>query len=174
VAGATAAFWTGRTFGRRFVEQQARENPKFDAVDRAVSDHGFRIVLLTRLSPAFPFTLLNYLFAMTQVPTWKYVLASLIGMFPGTVMYVYLGWAAKTAAAAASGAQAATETGAYSYAIQGIGLLATVAVTVYVTRVARRAIRQYVSEDQSEAEAPHGAPDAAGIRLPSVEPTVEG
>jgi len=168
VAGATAAFWVGRTIARRHVEKMAQNNPKFDAVDRAVSAHGFKIVVLTRLSPAFPFTLLNYLFALTQVPTWKYVLGSLVGMFPGTVMYVYLGWAAGTAATVDPAEIG--EANPYKYVLQGVGLIATIAVTVYVTHVARRAIRQYVPEDKPEpAESDGRDADRGPHRQPAVE-----
>ena len=65
--------------------------PRFQAIDRAVGEQGFKIVLLTRLSPIFPFNLLNYAFGLTKVRLWQYVLASWIGMLPGTIMYVYLG-----------------------------------------------------------------------------------
>jgi hypothetical protein len=56
--------------------------------DRAVADEGWKIVLLTRLSPVFPFTLLNSAFGLTRVKLSRYVLASWLGMIPGTVMYV--------------------------------------------------------------------------------------
>ncbi len=57
--GATAAFLVGRTLARGWIEQKVADNPKFQAIDRAVGSQGFRIVLLTRLSPLFPFNLLG-------------------------------------------------------------------------------------------------------------------
>ncbi len=147
VLGAWAAFGVGRTVGRSAMEKRAADNPKFAAIDAAVADHGFKIVLLTRLSPIFPFNLLNYLFSVTKVRSRDYVLGSLIGMFPGTVMYVYFGTAVKSIGDLLDGN---IEGGHQKHILLGIGLVATIAVTVYVTRVARRAIRQYVPEDSPE------------------------
>ena len=91
--GATAAFLVGRYLARDAIARKIERNEKFAAIDRAVADEGWKIVLLTRLSPVFPFTLLNYAFGLTRVKLSHYVLASWIGMMPGTVMYVYLGLA---------------------------------------------------------------------------------
>ncbi len=142
--GATAAFLVGRTFARGFVEKIASQNRKFAAVDRAVKDHGFKIVLLTRLSPLFPFNVLNYLFSLTSVRLRDYVLASWIGMFPGTLMYVYFGTAFKSLTEVISGD---VEGGVAQKVLFAVGLVVTVIVTVYVTRVARRAIQQYVDTE---------------------------
>src|SRR5690242_15463369 len=89
--GATAAFLVGRYLARDAIARKIAKSEKFAAIDRAVADEGWKIVLLTRLSPVFPFTLLNYAFGLTRVKLGHYVLASWIGMIPGTVMYVYLG-----------------------------------------------------------------------------------
>jgi uncharacterized membrane protein YdjX (TVP38/TMEM64 family) len=151
--GATAAFLVGRTFARGWVEKIAADNPKFAAVDRAVQSHGFKIVLLTRLSPVFPFNVLNYLFSLTSVRLRDYVLASWIGMLPGTVMYVYFGTALKSLTDVISGD---VEGGGAQKVLLGVGLVVTVAATVYVTRVARRAIRQYV-DTESPGETRDGA-----------------
>src|SRR6059058_6055057 len=89
--GATAAFLVGRYLARDAIARKIVKNEKFATIDRAVADEGWKIVLLTRLSPVFPFTLLNYAFGLTRVKLSHYVLASWLGMIPGTVMYVYLG-----------------------------------------------------------------------------------
>ena len=135
--GASAAFLAGRTLARGFIEAKISHNPRFRAIDQAVKHEGFKIVLLTRLSPVFPFNLLNYAFGLTPVSLRDYFLASWLGMLPGTVMYVYLGSAAKNLADLAAG-KALGETG--QQVLFGVGLLATVAVTVAVTRVAKRAL----------------------------------
>ena len=89
--GAAVAFLLGRTIARGWVEQKVKGNPKFAAIDEALGKEGFKIVLLLRLSPIFPFSLLNYALGITKVPFRNYVLASLIGMLPGALMYVYFG-----------------------------------------------------------------------------------
>lgn len=132
--GATAAFLIGRYFAREWVAKKISGHASFAAIDRAVAEHGWKIVGLTRLSPAFPFSLLNYAFGLTRVRGRDYVLASWLGMMPGTVMYVYVG----------SLAQVGTQRGQHrspgEWVLYGIGLLATIAVTIITTRIARRAL----------------------------------
>jgi len=156
VLGALLAFLVGRNMVRGFVEQKVSQFPKFAAVDQAVEQAGFKIVLLTRLSPAFPFNVLNYLFSITKVRTRDYFLASWIGMFPGTIMYVYFGTAIKNLADLAAGR---FEGGTEQKVLLGVGFLATVIVTIYITRLARAAIREYVP---SETEASRGTADERG------------
>jgi uncharacterized membrane protein YdjX (TVP38/TMEM64 family) len=131
--GATAAFLVGRYLARNAVARKVEKNETFATIDRAVADEGWKIVMLTRLSPLFPFTLLNYAFGLTRVKLSHYVLASWLGMIPGTVMYVYLGSLVNVGV----GHRQRT-TG--EWILYGVGLLATVAVTVFVTRLARRAL----------------------------------
>ena len=103
----------------------------------AVGAEGWKIVFLLRLSPVFPFNLLNYALGLTRVRFADYLTAS-VGMLPGTVLYVYSGKLLGDVTALAGGA--AVEKGAGYYAVVVLGLLATVAVTVVVTRAARRAL----------------------------------
>src|SRR6476660_7086687 len=141
--GATAAFLVGRYLARDVIARKIEKNEKFATIDRAVADEGWKIVFLTRLSPVFPFTLLNYAFGLTRVKLGHYVLASWIGMMPGTVMYVYLGSLVNVGA----GHRQRT-TG--EWALYGVGLLATVTVTVFVTRLARRALATKIGSNKTE------------------------
>jgi len=140
--GATAAFLVGRHLARDAIARKIEKNEKFAALDRAVADEGWKIVFLTRLSPVFPFTLLNYAFGLTRVRLSHYVLASWIGMMPGTVMYVYLGSLVNVGA----GHRQRT-TG--EWVLYGVGLLATMAVTIFVTRVARKALEKKISSAET-------------------------
>lgn len=137
--GAAASFLIARHFARETVSRRFGANTNFSAVDRAVGREGAKIVFLLRLSPVFPFNVLNYLLGLTGVRFWPYVLASWLGMMPGTLLYVYLGYAGKAGLAAASGG---AEDNTLKYVYLGAGLLATLAVTIYVTRLARRALKQ--------------------------------
>jgi uncharacterized membrane protein YdjX (TVP38/TMEM64 family) len=139
--GATCAFLVGRYLARNLVAQRIAGNTKFKAVDEAVGREGWKIVLLTRLSPVFPFNLLNYSYGLTNVRLRHYFFASWLGMIPGTVMYVYLGFLAGDIASL--GAGQATRTSA-EWVLYGVGLLATVVVTVFVTRVARKALAEHI------------------------------
>ncbi len=135
--GASAAFLVGRYLARGAVERRAARDPRFRAIDRAIAADGRRIVFLLRLSPAVPFTLLNYLLGLTRVRFADFVVAS-AGMLPGTALYVYYGKVAGDVAAAAGGGAPAR--GAGYYAVLAVGLAATVLVTALVTRLARRAL----------------------------------
>jgi uncharacterized membrane protein YdjX (TVP38/TMEM64 family) len=131
---ATAAFLVGRYLARDWVARRIQGNRQFLAIDEAVAREGWKIVGLMRLSPVFPFNLLNYAFGLTRVSLRDFVLASWIGMMPGTVMYVYLG---SVAGDLAGGRPSRTPA---EWALYGVGLAATIAVTVYVTRLARTAL----------------------------------
>jgi uncharacterized membrane protein YdjX (TVP38/TMEM64 family) len=144
VAGATLAFWVGRTVARDWISRKVLKNRKFQAVDEAVGQRGFYIVLLTRLSPVFPFTLLNYFYGITAVKLRDYVIGSWIGMIPGTLMYVYFGSIVKNLTELAAGTSAR---GGGSTILFWFGLVATVAVAVVVTRVARRALNEVIEDD---------------------------
>jgi uncharacterized membrane protein YdjX (TVP38/TMEM64 family) len=137
--GAIFAFLIGRYLSRDWVYKQIEKYPKFQAIDRAVAREGWKIVLLTRLSPLFPFNLLNYALGITQVSLKDYIFGS-IGMFPGTVMYVYIGSLAGDIATI--GTQSQPTNPILQWTIRIIGFAATVAVTVYVTRIARKALEE--------------------------------
>lgn len=141
--GSAAAFLVSRYFARGAIEQRVADHPRFGAIDRAVGAEGFKIVLLLRLSPVFPFNLLNYALGLTKVRFADYVLAS-IGMLPGSLLYTYYGKLAGDVAALAGGAPIAR--GAGYYAVLGLGLAATILVTALVTRTATRALRQATGE----------------------------
>jgi uncharacterized membrane protein YdjX (TVP38/TMEM64 family) len=138
VLGASAAFLVSRYVARRRIERLVAGNARFAAIDRAVGAEGRKIVFLLRLSPVFPFNLLNYALGLTRVRFADYLVAS-VGMLPGTLLYVYYGKLAGDVAALAGGAP--VEKGPGYYAVLVLGLVATVLVTVLVTRTARRALR---------------------------------
>lgn len=131
--GATCAFLLGRYLARDWVAKKLASRDAFTSMDHAVAKEGWRIVFLARLSPVLPFTLLNYAFGLTRVSLRDYVFASWIGMMPGTVMYVYLGSIARSGL----GGQERTPA---QWLLYGAGLVATVAVVVVITRIARRAL----------------------------------
>lgn len=145
--GASAAFLVARYLARRAIEQKIAGNAKFAAIDKAVGREGFKIVSLLRLSPAFPFNLLNYALGLTKVGFLPY-LAACAAMLPGTLLYVYYGKALGSLAALASGAK--TEKGPEFWVFLGIGLVATIVVTTFVTRLAGKALRQQIDEPATE------------------------
>ena len=163
--GAGAAFLVARYVARRKVAEVAAENRRFDAIDRAIGEGGWRIVGLLRLSPAVPFNLQNYLFGLTPVGFWAYLLTSWVAMMPGTFLYVYIG---HVTGAAVGGARERTTA---EWVALGVGLLATLVVTIYVTKLAREKLQER-TEIEEGAEAEEDAADVEGEE--DVEPVVLG
>ena len=146
VCGAAAAFLIGRYLARAKVEAMARTNAKFSAIDDAISEGGWKIVALLRLSPAIPFNLQNYLYGLTDIRFWPYLLTSWLAMIPGTFLYVYLGHAAGLAAAS----ERERSTG--EWILLAVGLAATFAVTAYITRLAKRKLREQAAVNRHALE----------------------
>lgn len=137
--GASLAFLVARYIARDAIEQRLEGNNRFAAIDRAVGREGLKIVFLLRLSPVFPFNLLNYALGLTNVRFADYFIACL-GMIPGTLLYIYYGRLVGDVAQLAGGA--AVDRGPEGYAVLVLGLAATVVVTTFVTRTARRALQE--------------------------------
>lgn len=137
--GASAAFLVSRYLARSAVERRLAGNERFAAIDRAIGRDGRKIVFLLRLSPVFPFNLLNYALGLTTIRFRDYLLAS-IGMIPATLLYVYYGKIVGDVARVASGTP--LPRGPEYYVLLGLGLAATIAVTAVITRTARQALRE--------------------------------
>ncbi|MEG4939969.1 TVP38/TMEM64 family protein [Microcoleus sp. F4-D5] len=144
ILGAVFAFAIGRYLCRDRVVKYMESHPKFKALDRAVSQQGLKIVFLTRLCPLFPFNLLNYALGITQVSLKDYVLGS-FGMIPGTIMYVYSGsLVGDIAAIGTETLYTNPQDSAVKWLINIISFIATVAVTMSITRIARKALDESV------------------------------
>lgn len=143
VTGAAAAFLVARYLLRERVERWVEGHDRLRVADRAVGEQGWKIVALTRLSPLFPFSMLNYAYGLTDVGFRPYVLASWAAMLPGTVAYVWIG------AAGAAVARSAREVGGWVHtSLQVVGVVATLGAAAVIGRIATRALRV----DRAEAE----------------------
>ena len=136
---AAISFLIARYLARDRVEQKAARSEQFRALDQAVGKDGWKIVLLLRLSPLIPFNLSNYLYGLTRIRFGQYVLASFIGMVPGTFLYASLGHAGRI-----SLARDHTKSLPENIFL-GVGLVATIAVTIYLSSLARQALRKHNS-----------------------------
>ena len=143
VAGASLAFLIGRFFARDWVAERLQSFPKFAALDAAVGERGGLIVFLTRLSPVFPFNLLNYAFGLTAVRFWTYAGLSWIGMMPATLLYVYLGSIASDLTSLLSGEVADSPLGNWPLYV---GLIATLVLTIFVSRIATKTLSEKLDE----------------------------
>jgi uncharacterized membrane protein YdjX (TVP38/TMEM64 family) len=143
ILGATLAFAIGRYLARGAVCRRLRSHPHFQALDAAVTRSGFKIVLLTRLSPMLPFNLLNYAYGVTNVSLKHYLLGSL-GMVPGTLMYVYLGALVGDVATLGSQPDLSPQAQILQGLLHARGLVATATATLAIARCARHTLQQTV------------------------------
>lgn len=135
--GAMGGFALARSRLRERVRRWARVYPSFDTLDRAIAARGGWIVLLVRLSPVFPFVYVNYLFGLTAIPAATYLVTTIVGMIPATIVYVALG---ASAGAAASGRAASWSTARLTLTV--LGVVAALAASLVVARIATRAVRE--------------------------------
>src|SRR5680860_408746 len=141
--GATAAFLVARYLARHRVEKTVQHRPRFRAVDRAISEDGWKVEVLLRLSPLVPFNLQNYFYALTDIRVRHYVAATFVGVMPGVLLYVYIGAGGRAVSGDGFG-------GATGWALFAAGLIATVLVTVFVTRKARARLQAAGVEQDTE------------------------
>lgn len=145
--GAACAFLIGRFLARDWVAAKLEGLPRFRALDRATRTEGFLIVLLTRLSPVFPYNVINYGFGLTGVRFGNYFVATWLGMLPATAVYVYIGTLAADLTQVATGS---FERGWLSTSLLVAGFVATIALTVVITRRATRTLREHLAEQAPE------------------------
>ena len=130
--GAVAAFLISRDLARGFIEKKIDKSHKFSAMDMAIKREGWKIIFLARLSPIIPFFLLNYALGLTKIRLRTYIISSWAGMIPGTVLYTYIGSLGKTILT--------TENSLTDWVILGVGLIATVSVTLIISKIAKRSL----------------------------------
>ena len=88
---ACAGFAIGKTALCGAVEGLLEENPEFRKLDRAIGKEGFKLLVLVRLTPIFPFSISNYIYGASSIKFWPYFWGTLLGFAPGTFAYVYTG-----------------------------------------------------------------------------------
>ena len=147
--GAAAAFLIARYFARHRIEKIARNNEKYEAVDRAIQRHGWKVVLLLRISPLLPYTLSSYIYGLTAVDFWHYLIATAVGILPMVAVYVSIGAAGREAAlaAASGGHHSMTE-----WIVLGVGLIFTIAAGFLIARAAKRELAALRAEREVRSD----------------------
>jgi len=143
LVGASFAFLLGRYFAREWVESRTHNLEGWKQFDRAISNKGFYIVLMTRLSPVFPFNLLNYILGLTMIRFRDYAMASWLGMAPATVLYVYFGSIALTLTELFVKENIGDN---WQYGLMAIGLVATLGLVIVLTRMASSILKKELVE----------------------------
>ncbi len=141
--GAQLAFEAGRWVARPWVERRLQQNERMRAIQAALVNEAFLIILLTRLSLPIPYNLLNYLYGATPVRASVYFIATAIGMLPAIGLYVYLGSIARDIGEIMSDEATPSELG---YWLLAFGTAAIVAVVIIIHRTAARALQKHLEE----------------------------
>jgi uncharacterized membrane protein YdjX (TVP38/TMEM64 family) len=135
--GAALAFLVARYLLRQNIQELTQKNPRFAAIDEAIGKNGWKIVGLLRLSPLIPFNLSNYFYGITSISFGAYMLVSAVGMIPGTLLYAYLGAIGQIGISGG-----ASQPNKWQHVLLAIGLIATIAVTILVSRIAKNALKK--------------------------------
>jgi uncharacterized membrane protein YdjX (TVP38/TMEM64 family) len=148
---AAIGFLMARYFARHRVEKLAKKNEKYVAVDRAIKRHGWKVVLLLRISPLLPYTISNYIYGLTAVDFVHYLVASAIGLVPMVAVYVSVGAAGREAALAAAGGR---QHSVVEIVVLALGLLFTIAAAILIARAARKElVEMRVAKETEEGAA---------------------
>ncbi len=136
--GSAISFLAARYWFHDKVQNKVAEYPKFKAVNDAIGDEGWKVVGLLRLSPALPFSLQNWFLGITPVGFWPSQIATFFGIMPGTLLYVLLG--------SAGGKAGSGDMGMAKWVVLGVGIIATLVVTVVVTKKAKAKMAEFNHE----------------------------
>ncbi|NJR55973.1 MAG: TVP38/TMEM64 family protein [Acaryochloris sp. CRU_2_0] len=152
ILGTILAFLMGRYLTRHWVQPKLQDNFRFRAITHAVEKEGWKIVLLTRLSPIFPFNLTNVAFGMTQISLKNYSLGS-FGILPGTVLYTYMGsLSSELTTMDLSASSMPLSLKIAQWGLRFVGLAATLVITLYLNRIAKKVLNQrLISESSAHA-----------------------
>ena len=131
--GAAWGFFTSRYLARGLVAEKLKDSPKFKAIDTAIGNEGWKIVALLRMCP-LPFGISNYIYGITSIPFWQYLIATVAGVAPSTAFFVYLGHAGK------AGLDSVGNRSTAMVLPLAVGLIAGVACLFFVGKVARQAV----------------------------------
>ena len=146
--GATAAFLVGRFVARDWIAKKVEGNRFFNSLDNAIAEEGLKLIFLIRLSPAFPFNLLNYALGLTKVSLRDYVIGT-TGIIPGTIMYVYLGSLIGDVAMLGTGDAPANPI--IDWTIKILIFVTIVAISLYIAKIAKKALNDSVPAESEAA-----------------------
>lgn len=143
--GAVVCFLLGRSLARERIKKWIAKHPNFAQLDQTVAEKGWRILLLSRLSPLVPSNVLNYGFSCTKVNFWQYCFFTWLGMLPVISLYVYLG---------SFGVRLLTDgLTPGKLALQSVGLVLALGAGIYTTRLTKKALKSKCSAPEPNRQA---------------------
>lgn len=140
VAGALANFVSARFLLRRWMERRFANSKKFQALNHVATKDAWRMVILTRLSPILPHSLVSCAFGLSRMRFWRFLLASWIGFFPISAAYAYSG------SVLGKATKAGLHQGTWAWAVYALEIGLTVGVTWWITHAAHRALQSVAPE----------------------------
>lgn len=147
--GAAIAFLVARHLFSDGASKYLISHPKLKIINDEFTPEGWKIVLLTRLVPFFPFKLSNYFFGLTQFSLRHFVLGTFFGIMPITLTNVYLG---SLAADLATLGERTLPRSPIAWTVYGVGFIVTIIGVIYITRLAHRAMDRYISKDDLQTK----------------------
>lgn len=141
---APIAFFVARyAFGER-VAHRLKEHPKLRLLNKGLESEGWKIVLLSRLVPGFPFKLSNYFFGVTGVPFRGFYVGTIVGLLPLTVVNVYIGSIASRLTELVDRDPTPLE-----WLLYGVGLTGGILLVWYIARLANGRMQRAIATDKT-------------------------
>ncbi len=151
--GACVAFLIVRTVTRRWVLAKIALGGRLAVLDRAVGEQGFKVVLLSRLSPIGPFISMNYAFGLTQISLGQYGCGTLVGSAPGTILYVFFGAGLHSLHDIITYAHGENQPTTAYQVFFWASLMVTIGVSAWLAHAARRALRAAMAKGPEDQDA---------------------
>ena len=144
--GAVIAFILARYLLSERTANYLRTKPRLKFIDQLLATEGWKLVLVTRLIPFFPFKLSNYLFGLTKFKLKDFFIGTFFGIWPITIFNVYVGSITADLSTLGTGS---TKTN-LEWVIYVFGFIMTIFVVIYVTNRARHALKKYTPDIEEQ------------------------
>jgi uncharacterized membrane protein YdjX (TVP38/TMEM64 family) len=144
IGGALANFLSTRYLLRRWMERRFANSRKFQALNHVATQDAWRMIILTRISPILPHSLVSCAFGLSRVRLWRYITASWIGFLPISAAYSYAG------AVIGSAAKAGIHQGPWAWTAYIVELAITLGVTIWISHAAHKALQAVAPEVTAE------------------------
>lgn len=139
--GMAGNWFLTRQWLRPYAQRKLEQNPRLQRVEQALSrDEGWKLVALLRLSPLFPFVLINLVCALTSNLRFLPYMAASAAILPGTILYIYIGDTVRQGLALGGGLEQG------QFVLRILGVVATFAVVWVVGRTASKVLNKQLSE----------------------------
>jgi len=173
LVGSAISYWLCGTLCKDWVERKVLQNKKTEVLLKAVRKHGFKIILMSRLTP-IPFGLQNALFGISGIKFHWYLIATFTGMLPEAFLWCYFGSKIHEITDVLHGDK---EFGVWQKVILGSQIAAIILLVVLLGFLGRRAMKKVIESEESNPEVKESLLSAAeedGVDASVEQPTPKG